>query len=63
MHAGFLKEWICSENKYDELSLQKRLHHCIIYSQVVAAISVSNEKATHGIDALMVNNELVKIRR
>lgn len=63
MHAGFLKEWICSEHKYNELSYQERLHHCITYSQVVSAISVSNEKATYGIDAVLVNNEFKKIRR
>ncbi len=63
MHAGFLKEWICSEQEYDELSSQKRLHHCITYSQVVSAVSVSNEKATHGIDALTVNKEFKKIWR
>lgn len=45
MHAGFLKEWLLSENAED------RLTRSIIYSQAVSAVSVSNEKATHGIDA------------
>ncbi|MGQ9609508.1 MAG: PfkB family carbohydrate kinase [bacterium] len=63
MHAGFLKEWICSEQEYNGLSSQERLQRCIVYSQVVSAISVSNEKATYGIDALVVNNEFKKIWR
>ncbi len=50
MHAGFLKEWLCSEGERD------RLGHSIRYSQAVAAVSVSNDLATHGIDAQAVDN-------
>jgi hypothetical protein len=46
MHAGFLKEWIASEC----------LHRAVVYSQIVAAVSVSNERATHGIDAGTVDD-------
>jgi len=46
MHAGFLKEWVDGE----------RLDRAVVYSQVVASVSVSNEKATHGIDAFTVND-------
>jgi fructose-1-phosphate kinase PfkB-like protein len=53
MHAGFLKEWICSGT--DDLT--ERLHRSVIYSQIVAAVSVSNEKATHGIHGDVVNNK------
>lgn len=54
MHAGFLKEWIFSENT------ENRLVRSIIYSQAVSAVSVSNEKATHGIDADTVNQTFEK---
>jgi len=48
MHAGFLKAWICSEN-------DNRLARSVVYSQAVAAVSVSNERATHGIDSHAVD--------
>jgi fructose-1-phosphate kinase PfkB-like protein len=48
MHAGFLKEWIFSKSEND------RLQRSVIFSQAVAAMSVSNEKATHGIDAKII---------
>jgi sugar/nucleoside kinase (ribokinase family) len=51
MHAGFLKEWICS------LPLEERLRRAVVYSQVVAAVAVSSEKATHGIDACKVEDK------
>ena len=51
MHAGFLKEWVDSES----------LHRAVVYSQVVAAASVGNEEATHGIDALSVNNKFQQV--
>ena len=50
MHAGFLKEWICSGS----LAVEERLRRSVLYSQVVAAAAVSNEKATHGVDAHVV---------
>lgn len=40
MHAGFLSEWLRSN----------QLARSIVYSQAVAAVSVSNEMATHGIN-------------
>jgi len=51
MHAGFLKEWAKGE----------RLHRAVIYSQVVSAVSVSNEKATHGITVRAVNDRFQQI--
>jgi len=57
MHAGFLKEWIFSEHD------KEQLRRAIVYSQVVAAISVSNEKATHGIDIRTVENEFQRVWR
>ncbi len=54
MHAGFLKEWIYSEND------KNRLTRSIIYSQAVSAVSVSNEKATHGIDKFIVRQVFEK---
>lgn len=57
MHAGFLKEWICS------MPPEERLRRAVVYSQVVAAIAVSNEKATHGIDAGVVEDKLQQIWR
>ena len=69
MHAGFLKEWICAES--EELSSkpyalcsmppEERLHRAVVYSQVVAAAAVSNEKATHGIDAQMVESKFRQV--
>jgi fructose-1-phosphate kinase PfkB-like protein len=44
MHAGFLSEWLCSEGESDQLA------RSVIYSQSVAAVSVSNEMATHGVN-------------
>lgn len=44
MHAGFLKEFITYRGVKD------KLQRAIIYSQAVALASVSNEKATNGID-------------
>ncbi|HGE70963.1 TPA: hypothetical protein ENX78_09020 [Candidatus Poribacteria bacterium] len=55
MHAGFLKEWVSSENTEDRLS------RSVIYSQAVSAVSVSNERATHGIDAVAVDQIFNKI--
>ncbi|MGB9596348.1 MAG: PfkB family carbohydrate kinase [Candidatus Poribacteria bacterium] len=55
MHAGFLKKWIFSEDTED------RLAKSIIYSQAVSAVSVSNEKATYGIDAGIVKQIFEKI--
>ena len=57
MHAGFLRGWICSEGKRDQLA------RSVIYSQAVAAVSVSNEMATHGIDAQAVNDMLKSMTR
>jgi fructose-1-phosphate kinase PfkB-like protein len=48
MHAGFLKAWICSDS--DDWLAQS-----VVYSQAVSAVSVSNEEATHGINACAVN--------
>jgi fructose-1-phosphate kinase PfkB-like protein len=56
MHAGFLKEWFCSEG-----TREKKLHRAVIYSQTVAAVSVSNEKATHGIDANAVKDKFQQV--
>ena len=47
MHAGFLKEWLYNGGD---------IHRAVIYSQVVAAYSISNEKATHGIDSRRIND-------
>lgn len=55
MHAGFLKEWICTEND------RNQLRRSIVFSQVVASASVSNIKATHGIDANTVETEFQKV--
>jgi sugar/nucleoside kinase (ribokinase family) len=52
MHAGFLKAWIYSRQDKD------RLARSVTYSQAVSAVSVSNEKATHGIDKYSVDNML-----
>jgi len=52
MHAGFLKAWIHSGQDKD------RLARSVTYSQAVAAVSVSNEKATHGINEYSVDNIL-----
>lgn len=49
MHAGFLKEWIFSQDN------RERLTRSVIYSQAVSAVSVSNEKATYGIDIAEVD--------
>ena len=51
MHAGFLKEWVNSEC----------LHRAIVYSQVVAAVSVGSEKATHGVDADTVDSKFSQV--
>ena len=51
MHAGFLKQWVCSEPG------EERFRRAVVYSQVVAAVAVSNEKATHGIDARAVEDK------
>ena len=51
MHAGFLKEWVNSEC----------LHRAVVYSQVVAAVSVGSEKATHGVDARIVNGRFSQV--
>lgn len=51
MHAGFLKEWVDKEC----------LDRAVIYSQIVAAVSVSNEKATHGIDVRKVDDKFSQI--
>ncbi len=50
MHAGFLKEWMAKEC----------LDRAIVYSQIVAAISVGNEKATHGVDARTVDDRFTQ---
>jgi len=52
MHAGFLKEWIFNGGN---------LHRAVIYSQVVAAVSISNDKATHGIDAGIIQDMFNKL--
>jgi sugar/nucleoside kinase (ribokinase family) len=39
------------------IPLEERLHRAVIYSQVVAAAAVGNEKATHGIDARIVEGK------
>ena len=52
MHAGFLKAWIYSGQD------KNRLARSVTYSQAVAAVSVSNEKATHGINEYSVDNIL-----
>ena len=49
MHAGFLKEWIFYQGNRD------RLARSVVYSQAVSAVSVSNEKATYGIDIAEVD--------
>lgn len=51
MHAGFLKAWVSQES----------LQRAVVYSQAVAGVSVSNEKATHGIDANTVDCEFQKL--
>jgi fructose-1-phosphate kinase PfkB-like protein len=57
MHAGFLKEWICAgSGARGNASQDERFHRAVVYSQVVAAVSVSNNKATHGIDAHTVES-------
>ena len=62
MHAGFLKEWICAGSRAQEDTYQnERLHRAVVYSQVVAAVSVSNSKATHGIDAHTVEARFRRI--
>jgi fructose-1-phosphate kinase PfkB-like protein len=62
MHAGFLKEWICAESgAHGNASQDERLHRAVVYSQVVAAVSVSNSKATHGIDAHIVEARFRRI--
>ena len=62
MHAGFLKEWICAGSGAQEDTYQnERLHRAVVYSQVVAAVSVSNSKATHGIDAHTVEARFRRI--
>ncbi len=62
MHAGFLKEWICTgSGARGTASQDERLHRSVIYSQVVAAASVSNSKATHGIDAHTVEARFRRI--
>ena len=53
MHAGFLKEWICSE------CVEERLRRSVVYSQVVAAAAVSNERATHGVNAHAVEDQFL----
>ena len=58
MHAGFLKEWICSKA---DAPREERLKRAAVYSQIVAGFAVSNEKATHGIDAQEVENRFRKI--
>ena len=57
MHAGFLKEWICSE------CAEERLRSSVVYGQVVAAVAVSNEKATHGVNARAVEDLFLRIWR
>jgi fructose-1-phosphate kinase PfkB-like protein len=49
MHAGFLKEWIFYHGNRD------RLARSVVYSQAVSAVSVSNEKATYGIEIAEVD--------
>ncbi|MDQ1317449.1 MAG: PfkB protein, partial [Candidatus Poribacteria bacterium] len=56
MHAGFLKAWICSDS-------DNWLSQSVIYSQAVSAVSVSNEKATHGINAHAVNLHIQKSKK
>lgn len=56
MHAGFLKEWICAES-----GEQERLRRAVVYSQVVAAVAVSSEKATYGIEASAVNGKFQQV--
>ncbi|MBD3182031.1 hypothetical protein GF312_07055 [Candidatus Poribacteria bacterium] len=48
MHAGFLKEWVFGNN---DNSISKSA----VYSQVVAGTSISNPKATHGIQLEIVD--------
>lgn len=62
MHAGFLKEWICAGSRArGNASQDERLRRSVVYSQVVAAVSVSNSKATHGIDAHIVEARFRRI--
>ena len=62
MHAGLLKEWICAgSGARGNTSQDERLHRAVVYSQVVAAASVSNSKATHGIDAHTVEARFRRI--
>jgi len=56
MHAGFLKAWICSDN-------DNWLSRSVVYSQAVSAVSVSNEEATHGINAYAVNLHIQKSKK
>ena len=58
MHAGFLKEWICSEGG---IPREEYLRRAAVYSQIVAGFSVSNERATHGIDARTIENKFQEI--
>ncbi|MFC1715078.1 PfkB family carbohydrate kinase [Candidatus Poribacteria bacterium] len=51
MHAGFLKEWVDKEY----------LDRAVVYSQIVAAVSISNEKATHGVDARIVEDRFSQV--
>ena len=45
------------------MPLEEHLRRAIIYSQVVAAVAVSNEKATHGIDAHTIENKFRQVWR
>ncbi len=58
MHAGFLKEWICAKS---EMSRGERVRRAAVYSQIVAGFAVSNERATHGINAQEIESEYGKI--
>ena len=52
MHAGFLKEWIYGNGN---------LRQSVVYSQIVAAVSISNTRATHGIDKYIVEDMFQRI--